>query len=369
MNDTTLETDSYCQSWIPIKIFSNIKLLNEVSLPLPMVYLHPKTRTLKELIGAGETGYEIYLSYFEFIQNFNNILKGKEEWQFKNSGVYFRNLLYDSDGNIDKDSLAHCKTYQERERLVYDKLLNKEDPITGRQKKTPEGVLARILNVLKDIDNSKILDTSNNTKAKWTVEFPDKHKESHYPWTACLIADLVPSIVTYDIKNLHPDYHPQYANFILNDLFVNQNGNEYFRKNKIELFLFFDEILSLINSPIAIETFETVVRESGHARIGFTYCTQFWDKIPEFIRSQTDYVISFNQKKNQAKEICEDFDALRHKQKDLINLKKGEFIIFSNNPIVLYDEYGRREEIEGEAIRATVFPSLSSHKTPKQVGV
>ena len=109
---------------------------------------------------------------------------------------------------------------------------------TEEQKKTPSGVIPKILNVLKDIDNSKILDVSNNADAKWTVEFPDGHMEKYYPWSACIVSDLVPSIVTHDLKNHHPEYHPQYSNFILKDLFTNQNDNEYFVKNKIELFIF-----------------------------------------------------------------------------------------------------------------------------------
>ncbi|MEK0338067.1 MAG: hypothetical protein QQN41_11600, partial [Nitrosopumilus sp.] len=205
-------------------------------------------------------------------------------------------------------------------------------------------------------------------KAKWNVQFPDDHKEQHYPWIACLIADLVPSIVTHNLKNYHSDFHPQYANFILNDLFRNQNENDYFRKNYIELFIFFDEILALVDSTEAVDTMKMVIRESGHSRIGFYYCTQYWDDVPAFIHSQTDYVISFNQTKKQAKLIAEDFGGLKHKQKELVNLKKGEFIIFSSNPIILYDEYGKREAVEDEAIKATVFPSLSAHKTPKPVG-
>lgn len=367
LNDVMLETDSYCQKWHqPLTKFSDLNLLNEPTIPLPMVYLHPKTTTLRNIIAKGETGFETYLSFGDFIMDYNNILKGKKEWTFKNAGVYFRNLLYDLEGKLDKDGLYYCKNYRQQEAVVYKKLLvDKQD----EQKKTPQGVIPKILNVLKDIDNSKILDSSNNTDAKWTIEFPDGHKEKHYPWTACIIANLVPSIVTHDIKNHHPDFHPQYANFILKNLFNNQNDNEFFVKNKIELFMYFDEILSLVDSPVAKETFETVVRESGHSRIGFTYCSQYWDKIPEFIRSQTDYVISFNQKRNQAKAIVEDFDVMKHRINDLINLKKGEFIIFSSNPLILYDEYGKREVIEDEAIKATIFPSLSAHKAPKDTGV
>ena len=67
------------------------------------------------------------------------------------------------------------------------------------------------------------------------MEYPDGHKEQHYPWTACLIADLVPDIITHDIKNHHPQNHPQYSNFILNDLFRNQNDNDYFYKNKNQI--------------------------------------------------------------------------------------------------------------------------------------
>jgi len=362
LNDEMMETDSYCQTWQPIKIFSNLELINEVSYPLPMVYLHPNTRTLRDMIGGGQTGFKIYLDYMEFVQDFNNIMKGKDDIKFKGSNIYFENLIYDSNGDLDKEGLAYCKNPNDMDDTIDRKFSQSKD-------KVPDGVPPRIKNVLRNIYNSKIWDISNDTKAKWTVEFPDGRKERHYPWTAALIADLVPSIVTNNIFHNHKEIHPQYANFILNDLLKNQLDNEYFRKNQLELFVFFDEIISLVNSPVAVETLETFVRESGHARAGFTYCTQFWDKVPKFIQSQTDYVISFNQNKIQAKAICEDFDAMRYKQKELVNLKKGECIVFSPNKLVLYDEYGEREEIDDEPIKITIFPSLSSHKAPKAVGV
>ena len=43
-------------------------------------------------------------------------------------------------------------------------------------------------------------------------------------------------------------------------------------------------------------------------------------------------------------------------------------MIFSSNPIILYDEYGKREEVRDVAIKATVFPPWSAHKAPKSVG-
>ncbi len=363
LNDVMMETDSYCQRWIPKPItkFSNMDFLNEPTIPLPMVYLHPKTTTLRNLIAKDETGFEVYFSYQEFIKNFNNNLKGREELKFKGSNIYFENLLFDIDGKFDKEGLYYCKNYADMEKVINTKFNNSK-------LKIPDGVPPRIKNVLKNIDNSKIWDISNKTKAKWKVEYPDGHTEEHFPWIACIIADLFPSIVTNNLKNNHPESHPIYMNFILQSLYNNQNENDYFRKNKIELFMFFDEILSVTHSPSVVETFETIVRESGHSLIGFTYCSQYWDKIPEFIRSQTDYVISFQQKKNQAKAIVQDFDAFKHREKDLINLKKGEFIIFSSNPLVLIDEYGKKEYVEDAAIKATVFPPNSAHKAPKNLG-
>jgi|TARA_Y100000034_G_C6909373_1_gene423308 hypothetical protein len=368
LNDISMETDSYCQTWKPIKKFSNLDLIYEHSLPLPIVYLHPTTRTLKYLIAPQETGFQTYISFKDFILDFNNVLKGKEDWVFKNAGVYFRNLLYDSEGNLNKDGLAFCKNYKQIEAVVLNNLIQKGDTEQDKQRKIPEGVIPKVLNVLKDIDNAKILDISNGKRAKWTVQFPDGHKEQHYPWTACLIADLVPVVVTDNIKNSHPDIHPQSSNFILNDLFRNQSENPYFRDNNIELFISFDEILSLVHSPVAVDTFKMVIRESGHKRIGFDYCTQSWGEIPEFIQSQTDYIIAFQQKRSWAKEICGDFGALKHKEKEMVNLQKGEFIIFSSNPIILIDEYGKKESIAGEAIKGTIFPSLSAHKAPKAMG-
>lgn len=368
LNDVMLETDSYSTTWKPLTKFSNIELINEPSVPLPMVYLHPNTRTLKELVAEKEVGFRTYISFKDFILGHKEILKGRPDLVFNKSGVYFQNLLYDKNGKLDKDGLAFCENYSQQEAVVLKKMAVKGESDEEKQRKIPEGVIPKILEVLKYIDNMKILDTSNNVRAKWTVEFRDGHKEQHYPWTACIIADLVPSIVTHNIKNKHPDIHPQYSNFILKDLFNNQNDNSYFKKNNIELFISLDEILSLVNSPVAVETFDMVIRESGHTRIGFNYCTQSWGELPEFIQSQTDYIISFNQKASWAKEICEDFKALKHRKDELVNLKKGEFIILSSNPVVLYDEYGKRSEVEDEAIKGTIFPSLSAHKAPKVIG-
>lgn len=369
LNDVLLETDSYSQTWEPITRFSNLDLINEVSLPLPMVYLHPNTRTLTNLIAPDETGFRIYIAFIDFIKDYNNILKGRDDLKLQKSGVYFRNLLYDKNGDLDKDGLAFCKSYAEIEEVVLKKMINKkEDSEMDKQTKIPEGVIPKILGVMKDMDNTKILDVSNGETAKWKIEFPDGHTEEHYPWTCCLIADLVPSIITDNVKNSHPELHPQWSNFILKDLFKNQTENEWFKKNNIELFLSFDEILSLVDSPVAVDTFKMVIRESGHKRIGFTYCTQSWNDIPKFIQSQTDYVISFKQEADWAKEICKNFGVVKHKADEMVSLRKGEFIIFSSNPIILYDEHGHRESVDDEAIKGTIFPSLSAHKAPKSVG-
>ena len=369
LNDILKETDSYCQTWNPITKFSNIQLINEHSIPLPMVYLHPKTQTLRNLIAPEETGFETYISYQDFILNYNDILKGRDDLTLVKSGIYFRNLLYDKNGKIDPEGLYYAKNYAEQEAIILKKMFRKgEDLDEEKQRKIPEGVVPKILEVLKYMDNAKILDISNDAKAKWNVQFPDGHKEQYYAWTACIIADLVPSIVTDNLSTSHSEFHPQISNFILKDLFKNQTENPYFDENKIELFMFFDEILSLVNSLIAVETFKRIIRESGHKLIAFTYCTQSWKEIPEFIRSQTDYIIAFNQTKNWSKSICEDFSALKHKEKEMVNLNKGEFIIFSKNPIILIDEYGKKDEVEGEAIKGTIFPSLSAHKAPKSIG-
>ncbi|MEK0371023.1 MAG: hypothetical protein QQN55_07710 [Nitrosopumilus sp.] len=359
MGDPLREMDTHCLEWNKPFFINRLALIGEKTRADPLVFLHPQTNTLQNIMCEDEVGFRITLPFKELIQDYENVLKGKETWEFKHTVVYFRNLLYDDDGNIKKDGLISCKNIRDIKNLV-----EKEIP----PKLT--GVKDKIVNVMQDILNSKILDLSSNINAKWNVEFPNKEKKFYYPWTSCLLADIIPVIVTSDIRKHF--FYPQYMKFIMDDIFKNQTENKLFQMNESEIFMIFPELTSIIDSKnptVANDTFNQIVRESGPARIGVIYDTQDIDLVPKFVKKQTTYVFAFNQDAEGAATLVTDFAALDTFKTDLLRLKTFECIAFSKTaPFHLYDEDGVMEVIENQPIPMLTFPSLSAHKPPKKMG-
>lgn len=367
MNDIAHESESHSLEWRQERFIKWLAQIGLTTRAIPFVYLSPSTNTLKTIPLKDEVGFKITMPFKEWILDYGNILKGNDEWEFQKTAVYFRNLLYDDTGNIRKDGLLKCKTFEEIRNFVIQDV--NENAVIWNIKK-PEGVISKIINVMKDIYNAQILDISTNHKAKWTVELEDGTKEEYHPWTACLIADLVPSIMTSNLR-WHKQFHPHYMKYIMEDIYKMQTENELFLKNKSEVFFFIDELTSIIdskNATVMNDTFEMVVRESGPNRIGVVFSTQFIDKVPELPKSQANYIFSFKQNERGAEQLIKDFDALKEVKSDLKRLDTFQCIGFpSGSPFYLYDEEGRMEEIRDEPVRMMIFPSLSAHKPPKEI--
>jgi len=369
-NDVLRESGTWCLPWNNTNFINQLERIGESTQPLPMVYLHPSTRDLKFLMN-NETSFKISLPFKEAMSEYHLFLQGKKDWELEKSGTYFRNLLLNDDGDVREDGLLNCKSFDEMKSLIL-KQEEKEiqEDVKGQlvvRKYTGyvienEKVRYKLMNVLKDICNTQIFDITNGIHPKWTIELPDG-KHIYHPWIACLIAGLVPSIVTSDLRN--KEFYPQYIRFVFNDIFKFQTEDEIAFKNKSELYIFVDEIAGIVND-ITKEILSRMVREGRPARIGFAYASQNIDKVPDDIKLNTNYVFAFRQKKVQANLISRDFDLLNYKEKELIRL--GKFECLGIGKLVTYGIDGEREVVTDEPIKMTILPSVSMHQAPKITG-
>lgn len=352
INDPQIETDTWCldwddSTWIEIKKLNKI---GEISLPLPMVYLHPKTISLNNVVYKNEIGFEISLSYKDCMMDYDNFFSGTRR-ELKKALMYLKNLLFNDDGTVRDGGLMDAKDY-----ISQREIIDKEIPY---KMVTVKDTLKTIL---KDLNNEKIFDITNKTPSRWKIVFPDKSEDKVYPWTACLMADLVPSILTYDLRQ--KDYFSQWIRFILNDLFKNQTQNEYFRKNRIELFIMIDEIQRLIEDPIISQSISRIARESRMSRIGIGYVPQNINKVPDDLSLVTNYVFAFKCNKEQASSLIDNYEMVSYKQKELLSLKKHEVILFTDESYVWYDSEGNSGE-DDEPVKGNILPPNSMHKPPK----
>lgn len=370
-NDIQRETGTWCLEWNNNSFLKQLENIGEISQPLPMVYLHPKTYDSKSLTNE-EVSFFISLPFKEGMREYEWFLKGKKEWEFEKSGVYFRNLMFNDDGTDNKEGLFKCKSYIDITNLIDTKeTKNVEREERGRiiqesytgYKINNDRVRDKLKSVFKDLCNTQIFDIINGIPPKWTIEMPDG-KHFYSSWLACMITGLVPSIITSELRTKH--FFPQYFRHIIDSLFQFQKEDPISTKNKWEVGLYIDELQSITNNEDTKETLNKIVRESGLARIGVYYTTLNVEKVPDDMKLNTDTVFVFKQKKQQASLIAKDFDLLNYKEKEMRNLKPFECIAIGN--FVAYNADGDRELISDEPIKGKILPSVSMHQAPRVVG-
>lgn len=147
MIDIAHESETHCLEWKQQQFINQLKTIGETTRALPMVYLVPKTNTLKTVPLSEEVGFEITMPFKEWVLDYENILRGSKTWEFEKTATYFRNLLYDDFGKLKSDGLIKCKELKAMNDLVDEDIPKK---LTG--------VKDKIKNVMKDIYTSKILE-------------------------------------------------------------------------------------------------------------------------------------------------------------------------------------------------------------------
>lgn len=356
LNDPQQESASYCLTWGDYKWNELIKLksIGEISVPMPMVYLHPKTSTLNQYVHKDEVGFEISLPFKECMINYDNMFKGTQK-ELGKSGEYLKKLIFDEKGNVRKDGMISKTTFQQQSDWIDKNIMDKMD-LTREKLKT----------IFRDFSSQQIFDNMNGVPAKWKVVFPDGNEYEVYPWTACIMADLAPSVITSDLRN--KSEFPQWIRFILQDIFQNQTANDYFKKNKIETFLQIDEAQRLFEIPIIHDSINAIARESGMSRISMQYVLQNITKVPEDLALVTDYVIAFNCNEEQATKLAKNFDMVSYHKKELTKLKPFHATLFPKIDYVWYDVYGNKG-VSDEPVTGEIIPPNARHMPPKTMGV
>lgn len=361
LNDALRETGTYCLDWEGNNKFikgweavgmKGLNYIGEPTIPLPIIYLHPKTNSLRNLIHSNEVGFEISLPFKEVISDIDNFFEGSEAKLQPKSAQRLRNLIFDDEGKIRLDGLLSKKNYIEMKKLVEQEIPEKQILLKDA-----------INNFLRDLCNQKIFDITNNISPFWEYTLREEIKKE-YPWNCCLNNSIIPSFVTSDLRT--KPYFPYYIKFILDNLFYEQTENHINEKNQTELFIDIDEIQSLLKYKIINSAICRVVRESGMARIGMMYVPQNINKVPEDIILNTQTVISFNCKRQQAKALSDNFEMVSYKEKELTTLKRFQAMLFTSDEYVTYDLVDGTKEVSDEPIRGTILPPNSQHQPSKK---
>lgn len=328
-----------------------IQRIGEHPLPLPLVFLHPNTDTLKETVLPNEkVSFNTSIPFEHVIQNYSYFFSGKKEWQLGKSAPYFRNI---------KDDLLGCKNLDEIEEVL--NVAVEEDKLNKQSKD-------KIFSVLIDIFNQKILDINTKIPAYWKTSIRNnetKERELN-PVLSVMEAGLIPVVMT---QNLQPkDYFPQYMRYFIDSIFEYQVEVAKYRDETTWMFI--DElrdISSTENRTVAAESLRRCVTEGRNPRLGTIFTIQNWTKVDPLIRNNTTHLFSYINLSAETKEIAKDFALPTHIEKDIITLPKFRLIGMTHEKFVCYTSEGERYTTS-EPIKGMAVMPLSAHQAPGNTG-
>lgn len=345
LNDIERETYCWGTKWDKHHSMSlKRQIINEESVRLPIVHLHPKTNTLKnsDMVNRAESGFVFSLEAKTALRDFNQFFKSRKDWVFSGrTEERFKNLLRDElTLEWREDGLVAAKTLADVEEAIsVEKVESSRD---------------KIYTMMKGVMSEKIFDTHCGVPSKWVVDDGTK-QTAMYPWNACLAANLVPCIVCKDLKT--KPYYADYISFIINDLFEQQRLSQA----KSNLLLLIDEIHRLKEH---FDIIDNVFREGRHERIGVLYGTQVLSEISQAIINNTDYCIVFNTGKHQVDEIIGRFPYMEEFKKSIPSLQRFECVVGTTDKLVIYNMEGERSVVSGRAFKGIILPPLSAHGKP-----
>lgn len=352
VNDSENETGMWCQPWQHTSTFrTELKKMNMSTLPAPIVYLQPLNHTVSRVFRGEHVGRLVTLSWEDIIdpdffeELFPNLGASKE---------YIKRLIYDEEGNIRPDGLDSVSSIQEITALIENTLNDKRGMM-----------IQKLKTYFVNIFNTKQIDINTGVPSKWTIKWKGK-KESYTdaPWIILMLAGIIPVFQSNVIRGT--PYYYVWMKKMLESVYYNQKKNPLFFDNALRVNLFIDEIEDLLSNEGTNKVLNTMVKESGPANIGITWVGQNYAKFPSNFRQNTTHLFAYNQIKENATKIVEDYGVEKAWVKKLTSLQKFECIMLTKNEFVVYDltrgtKYKSRGPFKGK-----ILPPLSRHSKPNE---
>lgn len=346
LNDSSRETGTWCQANQDEKQIYTLKKLGEKSLPLPMVYLHPRVKEDYTKLYMGNVGFDVTIPFEEIIDNH------KDYMTIGNSAKYMTKM---------KDKLKECNTEEKVQQILETMTIAYQVPVNTATKIEAE------FNTLFDIGMTDI--SYEEQEPWWTSKNPDI---TYNPMTTLLHAGVIPVLETEYISNF-PKMLNIYFTYFVKDLFMRQKQDPLWVGEESELLIIVDEAHNIskgnAKDPIGADALlRRCVREGGPRRIGTLITTQKFGELPDVIKDNTTYMICFRND-GEASKIANQYKLGKAVEKTIAELEKFECVAFTSEYFIVYDSNGnRRKSKPNEVFIGKSLPPYSMHKKPSSKG-
>lgn len=340
------------------KTFQRINdIINDEPRPIPALQLYLANKPPKE-IWDRETTMLLTLGFEEFLRKSEFYSYGIKEWDFQQTRKYLVNFINDI-----KDARTGVQIQKIVEGLRPDwiKEKNMQAMLYNWQ--------SRFNSIFKKKFTSNLYDGEMKASHELEIVLPDGERMKGHPFIMAMMAGLVP-VINCAITRRERWFRNYLADTI--QKIVNHQISVIEKKRK-RVWISTDELNEIYEvssgkkKDAAAMAIEELFRQGRFNSIGFIGNTQSLEKLnPEMYKNATHIICVYMRSMKERRIIGETFSVEKEVYNQIESLKKFEIMVFSKEPFVVYDRWGRRKIVEDRKwFKGRIFPPVNYSKAPE----
>ena len=322
--------------------------------PIPAIQLYLACKN-RNVIKHKEISLLVTLNWMEFLRKYKFFTHGIKEMDVGDTIRYLNDYLHE---------IKDVTTGKE----VRDTMMKKID--NAHKDKGMQAMIYKWANTFETILKEKFTSNiyKNEPVACDELEVHLKNEEvlKGNPFIMCMEAGLVP------VLNISAARRQKWVRNFLADLMqkivaYQSNRDEYLRKR---FWIVADELNEIYEvgkkKDNAFAAFEELYRQGRFNNLGFIGNTQSLEKLnPEMYKNATHICCVYMKDHKERKRVGDTYALDKETYNKIEELKEREMMIFSKEPFVIYDRWGRRKIAKDRKwFKGKIFPPINMHKVP-----
>lgn len=336
-------------------VFNDInKFIDNKPKPIPAVQLYLACKNKIEMKHK-DISLLLTQDYIEFLRKYKFYTYGIKDMDVGDTIRYLMDFI-----NEIKDATSS----KEIRDTMMEKIPN------AHKDKGVQAMVYKWVNTFETIFKEKFTSNlyENNEKAahRLQVKFKDGTTMEGHPFIMCYEAGLVP--VLNISKARRERWIRNYLADLMQKIVEHQSRMDDGKKHRV--WIIADELNEIYEigkkKDAAFAAFEELYRQGRFNNIGFVGNTQSLDKLnPEMYKNATHICCVYMKDHKERQKVGKTYSLNKDTYDKIEQLKEQEIMVFSKEPFIIYDRWGRRKEAKDRKwFKGRILPPINLHSVP-----
>jgi len=351
---------SYPQSYAGF--IKQLNIIGEEPCPIPALQFYLACK-YQNLVKNKDISFILTLDFYEFLNKFHFYSDGVASWKLKSFDKYYSSPK-------DRFLLKDAETKEELNDIFYERIPEANEKSGGNLRSMIFSWVNTFESIFTESFTSNLYKSDPAATHELTIEYRGGEKITGHPFIMAMEAGLIPVI---NISYVPTDsvWIRNYLADLMQKILQNQKKLEFENKNR-PLVIVVDEMQTIYEERAGkakdncSRSFEQIFRQGAFNKQGFVGNTQSLDKLnPEMVKNASLIACVYTQSKKERDTIKSIFNLTSEVTDMLGELKPKQIMLFSNEPFVIYDRWGRRRiEEDRKWYKGEIIPPPNYHKDP-----